>query len=83
LAAGLRAVAARFFTDFDAFRAAAAAGLRLTSIFFARLAFFALFGDFARFAGFELFFGMILVPPRGTMLQTPAPIRDSSPSDVG
>jgi len=83
LAAGLRAVAGRSFTDLDAFRAAAAAGLRLVSVFFARVACFALFGAFARFAGFELFFGMIPMPPRGTMLQTPAPIRTNSPSVPG
>jgi hypothetical protein len=57
LAAGLRT--ASFFTGFGVFRAAAAAGLRLTLAFFPRVAFFALFGAFARLAGFAVFFGMI------------------------
>jgi hypothetical protein len=72
-AAGLRAAAAGFFTVFDAFReAAAATALRLVSVFFPRVAFRELFGVFARFSGFELFFGIVLVPPRGTTLQKPA-----------
>jgi hypothetical protein len=69
-AAGLRAGAGCFFTDFDVLRTAAAAALRLVSVFFAPAAFFALFGAvFARFTGFELCFAISQVPPRGTTLQ--------------